>query len=224
LAQILERWLPAAKRSKHWAYKLQTLSDILSTRSPEEIYWKMISQWKRTDDVVYNTHEPLTVLNDSACHARLPDFEHRMMYLDTVSYLPDDILTKVDRAAMSVSLETRLPLLDHRVVEFAWRLPLRFKMHQQGKWILRKVLYRYVPKELVDRPKMGFGLPLGEWLRGPLKSWGEALIEPRRLLREGVFSPKAIQRRWHEHQAGVRDWSYSLWNVLMFQSWLETQE
>ncbi len=131
------------------------------------------------------------------------------MFLDTVSYLPDDILVKVDRAAMGVSLETRVPLLDHRVVEFAWRLPLALKIREgQGKWLLRQVLYRHVPPELVDRPKMGFGVPIDHWLRGPLKPWAEALIEPKRLKSEGYLNPSLIQEKWKQHQSGRRNWSY----------------
>jgi asparagine synthase (glutamine-hydrolysing) len=145
-----------------------------------------------------------------------------MMYLDTVSYLPDDILTKVDRAAMGVSLETRIPLLDHRVLEFAWTLPLSMKVRNgQSKWLLRQVLYRHVPKELIERPKMGFGIPLDVWLRGPLKAWAAELLNPARMEREGYFNSEPIQQKWGEHLSGQRNWSYYLWDVLMFQAWLE---
>ncbi len=220
--QKLEQWLPARLRYANPGDKLHKAAEILAVRSPEEIYLGLVSHWKNPAQLVPGSHEPPTLLTDPAHRADLPDFEHRMMYLDTVTYLPDDILTKVDRAAMSVSLETRVPLLDHRVVEFAWTLPLAMKIrHGQGKWLLRQVLYRHVPQAVMERPKMGFGVPIDHWLRGPLKAWADALIEPGRLTREGFFDPMPIQRKWAEHQSGSRNWSYYLWDVLMFQQWLE---
>jgi asparagine synthase (glutamine-hydrolysing) len=151
--------------------------------------------------------------------------EERMMYLDTLTYLPDDILCKVDRAAMGVSLEARVPFLDHKIVELAWRLPLYMKIRDgQGKWILRQLLYKYVPKQLIERPKQGFAIPLGQWLRGPLRTWAEQLLDPIRINREGFFSSEAIQQKWKEHMSGKYNWEHSLWSVLMFQAWLETQQ
>jgi len=223
--QKLERWLPARLRYATPGDKLHKAAEILAVRSPEEIYLGLVSHWKNPAQLVPGSHEPPTILTDPSYQADLPDFEHRMMYLDTVTYLPDDILTKVDRAAMSVSLETRVPLLDHRVVEFAWTLPLDMKIrHGQGKWLLRQVLDRHVPKSIMERPKMGFGVPIDHWLRGPLKPWAAALIEPARLTREGIFDPAPIQRKWLEHQAGTRNWSYHLWDILMFQQWQEAQK
>lgn len=220
--QKLGQWLPARLRYANPGNKLHKAAEILAVRSPEEIYLGLVSHWKHPAQLVRGSHEPPTLLTDPSRQADLPDFEHRMMYLDTVTYLPDDILTKVDRAAMAVSLETRVPLLDHRLVEFAWTLPLAMKIrHGQGKWLLRQVLYRHVPQPLMGRPKMGFGVPIDQWLRGPLKPWAAALIEPARLTREGIFDPAPIQRKWLEHQAGVRNWSYYLWDVLMFQAWRE---
>ncbi|MBT9568338.1 MAG: asparagine synthase (glutamine-hydrolyzing) [Thiobacillus sp.] len=220
--QKLERWLPARLRYANPGDKLHKAAEILAVRSPEEIYLGLVSHWKHPAQLVPGSVEPLTLLTDPGQRADLPDFEHRMMLLDTVTYLPDDILTKVDRAAMAVSLETRVPLLDHRVVEFAWTLPLDMKIrHGQGKWLLRQVLYRHVPQAMMERPKMGFGVPIDHWLRGPLKAWAAALIEPGRLAREGFFDPVPIQKKWLEHQAGSRNWSYYLWDVLMFQAWHE---
>ncbi len=218
------RFLPAGWRYANPGDKLHKLAEILAVRSPEEIYLGLVSHWKRPEDLVLGAREPATVLTDPLLWADLPDFESRMMYMDQMTYLPDDILTKVDRAAMGVSLETRVPLLDHRVVEFAWSLPLSMKIrHGQGKWLLRQVLYQYVPPALIERPKMGFGIPIDVWLRGPLKTWAEGLLNERRLQHEGYFNPVPIRQKWDEHLAGRRNWSYYLWDVLMFQAWLEAR-
>lgn len=221
----LERWLPNRLRYANPGDKLHKVAEILAVRSPEEIYLGLVSHWKHPAQLVPGSVEPPTLLTDPAHRVDLPDFEHRMMLLDTVTYLPDDILTKVDRAAMSVSLETRVPLLDHRVLEFAWTLPLDMKLrHGQGKWLLRQVLYRHVPQTMMERPKMGFGVPIDVWLRGPLKAWAADLIEPGRLAREGFLDPARIQRKWAEHQSGSRNGAYYLWDVLMFQAWLQAQQ
>jgi asparagine synthase (glutamine-hydrolysing) len=150
-----------------------------------------------------------------------------MMFLDLVSYLPDDILVKLDRASMGVGLEARVPLLDHRVVEFAWQLPLSLKLrkgHFNSKWALRQVLYRYVPKAMIERPKAGFAVPIDRWLRGPLRGWAESMLYASRLRQEGFFNPEPIRKAWTEHLSGKRNWQYDLWAVLMFQSWLEAQK
>jgi len=202
--------------------KIAKVLDIFSSSDQEAVYRCLISHWKRPVDVVLGATEPPTVLTDRGQIPSLADFEHRMMYLDTMTYLPDDVLVKIDRAAMAVSLETRVPFLDHRVVEFAWRLPLAMKIRNgQGKWILRQVLKKYVPDELIDRPKVGFGVPLDSWLRGPLRDWAENLLAESRLRQEGFFETQAIRRKWDEHLSGKCNWQYHLWDVLMFQAWLE---
>ncbi|MGH8579192.1 MAG: asparagine synthase (glutamine-hydrolyzing) [Gammaproteobacteria bacterium] len=215
-------FLPGRWRYANAGDKLHKLADVLAVKTPEEIYYQLVSHWEKPAQVVVNGQEPRTVLTDSTGWAQLPDFAHRMMYLDLVSYLPGDLLVKVDRAAMQVSLETRVPYLDHRVVEFAWRLPLTTKIRNgHGKRLLRRVLYRYVPEGLIERPKMGFGVPLDVWLRGALRPWAEGLLDEQRLAGEGFFNPVPIRQKWAEHLGGSRNWAYHLWDVLMFQAWLE---
>ena len=202
--------------------KLYKLADLLMMAEPETLYHRLISQWENPTAVVLGSVEPLTPVTDRAQWASVPGLIEQMMYLDTVTYLPDDLLVKVDRASMGVSLEARTPLLDHRVVEFAWRLPTSLKVRNgEGKWALRQVLYKYVPRRLIERPKMGFGVPMDSWLRGPLRAWAESLIGEQRLRDEGFFDPAPIRERWAAHLSGQRDWQYALWTVLMFQAWRE---
>lgn len=201
------------------------LAEILSAPDAEEMYMGLISHWKQPASVVINGEEPGTALTKREQWASLNDLTQRMMYLDLVTYLPDDILVKVDRACMAVSLESRVPFLDHRVIEFAWQIPLSMKVrHGQGKWLLRQVLQKYVPPALIERPKMGFGVPIDTWLRGPLRDWAEAYLAEDRLRREGFFNPAPIRQKWLEHLSGKRDWQYYLWDILMFQAWLGKQQ
>jgi asparagine synthase (glutamine-hydrolysing) len=198
--------------------KLHKGASMLGALSGESLYRQLNSHW-RYDEVVVGVRGDA---GPGMPGLDLPDLTDRMMALDTVSYLPDDILVKVDRAAMASSLETRVPFLDHRVFEFAWRLPRALKFREgKGKWILRKVLERYVPRHLTERPKMGFGVPIHDWLRGPLRGWAEELLNEARLERQGFFRPAPIREKWAEHLSGRRNWQYHLWDVLMFQAWLE---
>jgi asparagine synthase (glutamine-hydrolysing) len=222
--QAVRGLLPPALRVQHPGDKLHKLAEVLSVADHSALYGGLLSHWKAPDAVVLGGSEPVTVLTDRSRWAHVMDFHQQMMFLDTVTYLPDDILVKVDRASMGVSLEARVPLLDHRVVEFAWRLPLPMKIcGRQGKQVLRRVLGKYVPRELVDRPKMGFGVPIDSWLRGPLRAWAEDLLGERRLEKDGFFSPPPIREKWTEHLSGRRNWQYQLWDVLMFQAWLNEQ-
>jgi len=215
--------IPKKMRTTRVGDKAHKFAEILAANSREMIYQNLLSHWTSPRDIVVGSHELPTILTKGNSWVNVTEFEHQMMYLDAMSYLPDDILVKVDRAAMGVSLETRMPFLDHRVVEFAWRLPIGLKIRNgQGKWILRQVLYKYVPKNLIERPKAGFGVPIDSWLRGPLKEWAESLLDEGRLKREGYFNPAPIRKKWAEHLSGQRNWQYHLWDVLMFQSWLES--
>lgn len=204
--------------------RLHKGAGVMSAGSVDALYHGMVSNWEAPGAVVLRGHEPDTLLTGLApALAGLSDME-RLMALDMLTYLPDDILTKVDRAAMGVSLETRVPFLDHRVVEFAWALPLQYKLRYENnsfisKWALRQVLFRHVPQALIERPKMGFGVPIASWLRGPLRDWAEDLLSEPRLRREGYFNPAPVRKKWAEHLSGQRNWQNQLWNVLMFQAW-----
>ncbi len=186
------------------------------------MYLSLISHWKDPASLILRSTEPQSLVADLKQYRDLPDITRQMMYLDTVTYLPDDLLVKLDRASMSVSLEARLPMLDHQLVEFAWKLPLSLKIrHGQGKWVLRQVLDKYLPRKLVERPKAGFAIPIHAWLRGPLREWAEGLLNEQRLRSEGFFDPSPIRKKWTEHLSGRRNWQYHLWDVLMFQAWLD---
>jgi len=217
-------YIPASNRFVNIGDKFHKGAKVMDSRSIDELYLKLVSLFSDPKSLVINGWEPKTLLAGNRPDLKgLGDVE-RMMALDLLTYLPDDILVKVDRASMGVSLETRVPFLDHRIVEFAWTLPQSMKIHKgKSKWPLCQILYRYVPQEMVERPKMGFGIPLHDWLRGPLKDWAEALLGETRLKKEGIFRPEQIRTLWAEHLSGQRNWGHYLWNVLMFQIWLEKQ-
>lgn len=204
--------------------KARKLVEVLPAASREEFYCILMSHWKQSELLVIGTREPLAQMYSFRAMPKISDYAHWMMAMDAQTYLPDDILVKVDRAAMANSLETRVPMLDHRVVELAWRLPMHMKIRNgKGKWVLREVLYRHVPKALIDRPKKGFSIPMARWLRGPLRDWAEALLDESRLQQEGYLHPEPIRRVWQQHLQGRADHSTQLWGVLMFQAWLQEQ-
>jgi asparagine synthase (glutamine-hydrolysing) len=222
-----DRWsqllsiIPKGMRPRQVGDKLHKFATVLPCNSDTELYRRLVTHWE-PDQVVLQAHEPKGVLWDPEIDTDFPNLLERMQFLDLVTYLPDDILTKVDRASMAVALEARVPLIDHRVVEFAWRLPQAAKIRGGiSKWLLREVLYRHVPKELVERPKMGFAVPLGNWLRGPLRSWAENLLAEQKLREGGYFDPAVVRQVWDDHVGGRRNREYMLWNVLMFEAWRE---
>jgi asparagine synthase (glutamine-hydrolysing) len=204
--------------------KLHKGANILEARELNHLYQTIASQWHDPASVVVSGNEPAESITTSQLKQVGLSNVECMMMLDLLTYLPNDILTKVDRAAMSTGLETRVPFLDHRVVKFAWTLPQHMKLRKgEGKWILRQVLRRHVPNHLIERPKMGFGIPLGDWLRGPLRGWAENLLSESRLQQDGYFKPEVIRQKWMEHLSCTRNWEHHLWNILMFQVWLENQ-
>lgn len=214
--------LPQRMRLPAFGDKLHKLAGVVGAADADEFYQRLISQQREPGSIVIGATDAESWAEREAKVFAGHDLSERMMFHDLVGYLGDDILTKVDRAAMAVSLETRVPLLDHRIVEFALRLPLHMKIRNgQGKWLLRQVLYRYVPQNLIERPKQGFSIPLDAWLRGPLRDWAEELLDEGRLNHEGYLHPEPIRQKWREHLSGHRNWQHWLWNVLMFQAWRE---
>jgi len=204
--------------------KIHKLANLLPAKSADDFYFHLISHWYDVESIVIGAECVVAPVANNISKLELGSIEQNMMYLDSISYLPDDILTKLDRAAMGVSLETRIPFLNHHVVEFAYQLPLSMKIRNgQSKWILRQVLDKYIPRELMERPKMGFAVPIDSWLRGPLRDWAESLLDESRLKQEGFFHVEPVRMKWDEHLSANRNWQYHLWDVLMFQSWLEAQ-
>ena len=221
----LQKVLPKKYQQSLLGDKVQKAASVIGSTNRNELYQGLVSIWPAAHHVVIGASgvesrsfmlaEKLTELSDTEL----------MMALDMLTYMPDDILTKVDRASMAYSLETRVPFLDHHLVEFAWKLPLKYKLRDgQSKWALRQVLYRHVPNELIDRPKMGFAVPIAEWLRGPLRNWAESLLDEKRLAIEGYFDPQIIRETWQLHLSGKRNCQHQLWAILMFQQWLEQEK
>jgi asparagine synthase (glutamine-hydrolysing) len=220
LFQVSYPFLPSVMKHRLPGQKVHKLARLLALGNLESVYQTLASHWNDPAGIVIGAVEPPTVITTPGEWAKLPQFTQRMMFLDTLTFLPDDMLTKVDRASMAVGLEARIPLLDHRVVEFAWRLPMSMKLRgHQGKWILRELLERYVPRFLVERPKSGFSIPLDRWLRGELRDWAESLLSERRLREDGFFQAQPIREKWAEHLSGKRAWQHHLWDILMFEAW-----
>jgi asparagine synthase (glutamine-hydrolysing) len=213
--------IPRRLRPVNFGAQMHQIADRLYRWDPDVLYRQILSHWHTPDALVRGGREYKGVLWSEHARQLVPDFGERMQYYDSLTYLPDDILTKVDRASMAVSLEARVPLLDHRVVEYAWRLPYAYKWRNaQSKWALRRVLDRYVPEALIDRPKTGFGVPFDQWIRGPLRDWDESLLSESRFERDQLLNPAPIRARWLAHLEGT-NWGYPLWNVLMLNAWLD---
>ena len=216
------KWLPMGKDWAHIGQKLHKAANVMSANSLYELHRGLVSQWQNPEQVVINGVEPAA--NDcDMSDLSLNDIE-LMMAFDTLNYLTDDILVKTDRAAMGVSLEGRTPLLDHEVFTFAWSLPIDYKLKDKvTKWPLRAVLYRYVPKDLIERPKAGFTVPLDHWLRGSLKEWATDLLDREKMASQGFLHVDIVHQKWNEHLSGKRNWASQLWIILMFQAWLKEQ-
>lgn len=214
--------LPQPLRLRTVGDKAHKLASVLDLKNDFEYYRALTSHWKHPNQLVIDGYEPSTLSSDYNAWPITDSFEHTMMAIDAQTYMADDILVKVDRAAMANSLETRVPFLDHRIVELAWKMPLDYKIKNgEGKWLLKQVLFRHVPQQLIERPKMGFGIPLHEWLRSSLKDWAEELLDENVLKNQGYFNPAPIRRMWVEHLSGKYNHQHHLWDILMFQAWLK---
>ena len=221
---VLNPIIPNRLRLRTPGDKAHKLAGVLNIDTEKAFYQTLTSHWQHPELLVIGAKEPATLISDSNCWPQTDSFQHAMMAMDAQTYMTDDILVKVDRAAMANSLETRVPMLDHRIAELAWRMPLDYKIRNgEGKWLLKQVLFRHVPRELIERPKMGFGIPLHDWLRGSLRDWAESLLDENVLQQQGYFNSAPIRKMWNEHLSGVYNHQHQLWDILMFQAWLETQ-
>jgi asparagine synthase (glutamine-hydrolysing) len=227
----VDRLLPVGWRVRNPSSKVSKLARVLAASDPEDAYRALTTHWDAAASLVLDNEERDVVPRNGARDVSEGlgaspvgggGITEQMLWSDLVGYLPDDILVKLDRGAMAVSLETRVPFLDRGILDLAWRLPLGAKLRGgQTKWVLRQVLERHVPPSLVERPKMGFGLPIGSWLRGVLAPWAEQLLDERRLREQGLLDPVPIRRAWQLHRAGRRDLGYELWDILVLQSWMD---
>jgi len=220
VAGLVNAMLPQGLRVARPREKAEKLAEVLRQKNFESIYLRLVSHWDEPGRISLTGREPGGPLGDASLANDMPEPVARMQLMDTISYLPDDILTKVDRASMAVALEVRVPLLDHRVVEYAWAMRPDLKIRNgESKWVLRRVLERYVPRKLFERPKMGFGIPIDSWLRGPLREWAEDLLDPKAIAADGLLDPAPISAAWNAHKSGQKDLQYPLWVILMFRDW-----
>tara|TARA_Y200000002_G_scaffold383052_1_gene402821 strand:+ start:3775 stop:5667 length:1893 start_codon:yes stop_codon:yes gene_type:complete len=218
----ISKFLPGLHKYENFGDKVHKGVNLLEAKSINDLYYKLNSHWQNTNEVVMNNNKQVNFMTEYDQEFKRLDSQQQMMALDSITYLPDDILVKVDRAAMASSLETRAPFLDHKLIEYVWKIPQSLKLRNgQGKWILKQILNNYVPSHLTERSKMGFGIPIESWLRGPLRDWAENLLNEKRLRQEGYFDPKIVRDKWTEHLSGKRNWKSALWGVLMFQSWID---
>jgi asparagine synthase (glutamine-hydrolysing) len=223
LMRLFRPLAPRTLRAGTAGDKALKLAGLLSVAGPEAFYYDLLSHWRNPSDLILGVKEPATVREDLARIFGNMPVQEAMMLVDLLNYLPDDILTKVDRSSMAIGLEARVPLLDHRVVEFAWTLPAHLRVRErETKWMLRQILHKYVPSQLVERPKMGFGVPIDAWLRGPLRDWAEELLSQKALHEQGLLDAEQVSEKWTEHRSGERNWQYLLWDVLVLQQWLQS--
>ena len=220
----LSQLTPILSRYANFGDKVHKGASILHCKELSDVYYMLVSHWQNPTEVVFDSKEPETLLTSKKPKFLGLNSQQKMMALDSLTYLPNDILVKVDRAAMALSLETRSPFLDHRIIEYSWRIPQSLKLKNvQSKWILREILYKYVPRNLIERPKMGFAIPINIWLQGPLREWAENLLSEKSLQQYGYFNSDLIRRKWKEHLSGKKNWQNHLWSVLMFQSWISSK-